>query len=106
MAEPVTLLVCCQSGSGWRSLSGAGRPPAGYNGSVESWLAGEVARKRALFAYAHADMRGRQPEIPAELAMLRARAELTALPSPSAGRYSPGRTASTARARASVMIGG
>ncbi|MEV4816198.1 TROVE domain-containing protein [Micromonospora tulbaghiae] len=55
-------------------------PPAGFDGSVESWLAGEVARKRALFDYAHADMRGRQPEIPAELTMLRARAELTALP--------------------------
>ncbi|WP_047891746.1 TROVE domain-containing protein [Micromonospora sp. RV43] len=55
-------------------------PPADFDGSAESWLAGEVARKSALFAYAHADMRGRQPEIPAELTMLRARAELTALP--------------------------
>ncbi len=34
----------------------------------------------ALFAYAHADMRGRNPQPPAELGMLRARAELTALP--------------------------
>lgn len=36
--------------------------------------------QRALFGYAHAEMRGRKPEVPAELAMLRARAELTGLP--------------------------
>lgn len=36
--------------------------------------------QRALFAYAHADMRGRNPQPVAELALLRERAALTALP--------------------------
>lgn len=38
--------------------------------------------QRALFDYAHAVMRGRRPELAPELTMLRARAELTALPVP------------------------
>ncbi|MGC4886625.1 TROVE domain-containing protein [Micromonospora sp. DT227] len=55
-------------------------PPADLDGPPDIWLASATERKRALFDYAHAEARGRQTEIPAELTMLRARAELTALP--------------------------
>ncbi|MEU7841723.1 hypothetical protein AB0B39_12290 [Micromonospora sp. NPDC049114] len=55
-------------------------PPADFDGSPDSWLASAPERQRALFDYAHAEARGRQTEIPAKLSMLRARAELTALP--------------------------
>ncbi|MFD6694962.1 TROVE domain-containing protein [Micromonospora aurantiaca (nom. illeg.)] len=55
-------------------------PPSDFDGSPDGWFATATERKRALFGYAHAEARGRRAEIPAELGMLRARAELTALP--------------------------
>ncbi|MFF0176069.1 hypothetical protein [Micromonospora profundi] len=55
-------------------------PPADFDGSRDSSLASATERNCALFDYAHAEARGRRTEVPAELSMLRARAELTALP--------------------------